>query len=117
MWATCVWFFLLIFPGWKRDGFGFHVYDIDRPADEVTRAAKLNLFIVEIFYASSLSFSKLAILAFYWRIFNSVRSAQIMIRMLSVMAVMWMAARVSECFPVVFHVVHTFPSHMSRCGD
>lgn len=109
--------FVLIFPGWKRDGFGLHVNDIDRPADEVTRAARLNLFIVEIFYATSLSFSKLAILAFYWRIFNSVRSAQIMIRVLSVMAVMWMTARVSEMLFVVFHVVHTFPSHTCRCGD
>lgn len=82
--------------GWKQDGFGVHLADVDKPADEVIHDAKLDLFILEIFYACSLSFSKFALIALYWRIFNSVQSAKIMILILAVVAGVWMAARVSD---------------------
>lgn len=49
----------------------------------------------EMFYIPSLSFSKLAVLAFYWRIFNSVRSAKISIIILAIIAILWLAVRVS----------------------
>lgn len=87
--------FSFSFLGWKQDGFGIPVEDVDRPADEVIRDAKLDLFILEMFYASSLGFSKFAIIALYWRIFNSVQSAKIMIMVLAVVASAWMVARVS----------------------
>lgn len=48
-----------------------------------------------MFYIPSLSFSKLAVLAFYWRIFNSVRSAKVSIIVLAVIAILWLATRVS----------------------
>lgn len=48
-----------------------------------------------MFYIPSLSFSKLAVLAFYWRIFNSVRSAKISIIILAIIAILWLAVRVS----------------------
>lgn len=78
------------------DGFGLHVEDIPRPNEDIVRDTKLDLFILEVFYVSSLSFSKLSVLAFYWRIFNSVRSAQIMILTLAIVAIVWMVARVSH---------------------
>lgn len=68
---------------------------IDRPAQEVLRSARLDLFVLEMFYIPSLSFSKLAVLAFYWRIFNSVRSAKVSIIILAIIAVLWLAVRVS----------------------
>lgn len=49
----------------------------------------------EMFYIPSLSFSKLAVLAFYWRIFNSVRSAKVSIIILTIIAIMWLVVRVS----------------------
>lgn len=69
--------------------------DVPRPDPEILRDARIDLFILEMFYIPSLSFSKLAILAFYWRIFNSVRSAKISIIILAVIAVLWLAVRVS----------------------
>lgn len=69
--------------------------DVHRPDPDILRNARIDLFVLEMFYISSLSFSKLAILAFYWRIFNSVRSAKISIIILAVIAVLWLAARVS----------------------
>lgn len=76
-----------------------------------------------MFYIPSLSFSKLAVLAFYWRIFNSVRSAKISIIILAVIAVLWLAARVStpawlRKIPaaewntqLVLNILHCIPVH------
>lgn len=50
----------------------------------------------EMFYIPSLSFSKLAVLAFYWRIFNSVRSAKVSIIILTIIAILWLVVRVSS---------------------
>lgn len=54
----------ILSPG-TYDGFGLRVEDVGRPEDDIVRNARLDLFILEIFYTSSLSFSKLAVLAFY----------------------------------------------------
>lgn len=70
--------------------------DVPRPDPDILRNARIDLFVLEMFYIPSLSFSKLAVLAFYWRIFNSVRSAKISIIILAVIAVLWLAARVSS---------------------
>lgn len=76
--------------------------DIDRPTEEVLRSARLDLFVLEMFYIPSLSFSKLAVLAFYWRIFNSVRSAKVSIIILAIIAVLWLAVRVSLLMWLLF---------------
>ncbi|KAL2291769.1 hypothetical protein FJTKL_11961 [Diaporthe vaccinii] len=90
---------------WTQDGFGLHMKDVPRPDPEILRDARIDLFILEIFYIPSLSFSKLAILAFYWRIFNSVRSAKISIIILAVIAVLWLAVR------LVLNILHCIPVH------
>lgn len=81
-------------PG-TQDGFGLHMKDVSEPDDEILRNSRIDLFVLEMFYIPSLSFSKLAVLAFYWRIFNSVRSAKISIIILAVIAILWLTARVS----------------------
>lgn len=97
--------------------------DVDRPDDEILRDARVDLFVLEMFYIPSLSFSKLAILAFYWRIFNSVRSAKVSIIILAIIAILWLAVRVSlrvwlcqipaadRVSQLVLNILHCIPVH------
>ncbi|KAF2806482.1 uncharacterized protein BDZ99DRAFT_479726 [Mytilinidion resinicola] len=52
-------------------GLGLFLSEIDTPVDQVLERSKLILWNEEIFYAFSLAFSKLSILAFYWRMFKN----------------------------------------------
>lgn len=75
------------------NGFGLHLENIDLPEDEVLYKARLMTWLGELFYAFSLAFSKLAILAFYWRMFKT-SNLKLPIIVLAGCATIWLTLRV-----------------------
>ncbi|KAF2489885.1 hypothetical protein BU16DRAFT_544240 [Lophium mytilinum] len=94
-----VWSGLLIW--WLQSGFGLFLIEIDMPVDQVLERSKLILWNAEIFYAFSLAFSKLSILAFYWRMFKNSNIKKPII-VLFVSAIVWLILRT---FMAIFHCV------------
>ncbi|KAF2799182.1 hypothetical protein K505DRAFT_295128 [Melanomma pulvis-pyrius CBS 109.77] len=86
---------------WLKIGLGRYLAEISTPSDLVLLRSRLVLFHVEIAYALSLGFSKLAILAFYWRMFKTSK-IKIPIQVLAVATIIWLILRT---FMAVFHCV------------
>ena len=74
-------------------GLGCFLEDIPIPSDLVLLRSRLLLFHLELAYALSLGFSKLAILAFYWRMFKNSK-IRLPIQILSVATIIWLIFRV-----------------------
>ncbi|KAI1851323.1 hypothetical protein JX266_003398 [Neoarthrinium moseri] len=86
---------------WVPFGFGLHLKDVGTTAQESLTNSLFFCYLAELFYAFSLAFSKLAILSFYWRMFQ--RSAiKIPIIILAICAVVWLILRT---FLAIFHCV------------
>jgi predicted neutral ceramidase superfamily lipid hydrolase len=83
-------------------GLGHEKYELPIPAARVDEYARFGLFMAELLYATSLGFSKLAILGFYWRLFGSVAKMRIGIYILQASTVIWLTIRT---FMTVFHCV------------
>ncbi|KAF2009550.1 hypothetical protein BU24DRAFT_312144, partial [Aaosphaeria arxii CBS 175.79] len=97
--CAVVWFALVIW--WLQYGLGLHLSNIDLPQDYVLERSRLILWNVEIFYAFSLAFSKLAILSFYWRMFRT-SNILLPIKILIGCTVVWLIIRT---FMAIFHCV------------
>jgi hypothetical protein len=84
-------------------GLGHEKKDIPQPALRVDEYARFGLFMAELLYATSLGFSKLAILCFYWRLF-SVSNIRPGIYILQGCTVVWLTIRtvmtIFHCTPV-----------------
>ncbi|KAF2472427.1 uncharacterized protein BDR25DRAFT_366447 [Lindgomyces ingoldianus] len=77
---------------WLQIGLGRYLKDIDSPDFLVLERSRLILWNVELFYAFSLAFTKLAILAFYWRMFKTSK-IKIPIQVLAGCAILWLVLR------------------------
>ncbi|ORY66565.1 uncharacterized protein BCR38DRAFT_296966, partial [Pseudomassariella vexata] len=91
-------------PFWYDDYLSIVAFvNIHRPVETTFRDTKLFLFMLQIFYAYSLGFSKLSILSLYWRLFNlfSIRTP---ILVLMACTLLWLLCRtflgVFHCWPV-----------------
>jgi hypothetical protein len=82
-------------------GLGHPKEDLSLPAESVEQYARFGLFMAELLYATSLGFSKLAILGFYWRLF-SVSNIRLGIYILQGSTVIWLTIRT---FMTIFHCV------------
>ncbi|CAJ0554972.1 Ff.00g134850.m01.CDS01 [Fusarium sp. VM40] len=82
-------------------GLGHAKEDLSLPAESVEQYARFGLFMAELLYATSLGFSKLAILGFYWRLF-SVSNIRLGIYILQGSTVIWLTIRT---FMTIFHCV------------
>ncbi|KAJ4195335.1 hypothetical protein NW759_016467 [Fusarium solani] len=71
----------------------------DNAVRDILAKSRLSLFLTELLYAFSLTFSKLAILAFYWRMFKT-SNIRIPILVLAGLAIIWLAVRI---FLTIFH--------------
>ena len=71
------------------------------PEEDALRESRFLLYLGEIFYASSLAFSKFSILGFYWRLFSS-SSIRIPIQILTVCSAIWLIIRT---FMAIFHCI------------
>lgn len=78
---------------------GLHLNEIHKPAEDIQETSRLILWNVEIFYAFSLAFAKLSILAFYWRMFKT-SNLKLPIQILGVSAIIWLTIRVSCTHPL-----------------
>ncbi|KAJ6439220.1 retrovirus polyprotein [Purpureocillium lavendulum] len=95
---------LLMVHGWPgafRWGLGKPNGDTDKPAEESLTKSRFFLFLAELFYSFSLAFSKLAILAFYWRMFK-ITNIRIPILVLVGTAIVWLILRT---FLAIFHCI------------
>ncbi|KAI0475216.1 hypothetical protein GGR56DRAFT_694796 [Xylariaceae sp. FL0804] len=86
---------------WTARGLGLHLHEIAYPLDETLYWSRLYMFLMELAYGFSLGFSKLAILAFYWRLFG-LSNLRIPIIILIVLSGLWLVIR---SFISVFHCV------------
>lgn len=82
-------------------GLGHAKEDLSLPAESVEQYARFGLFMAELTYATSLGFSKLAILGLYWRLF-SVSNIRLGIYILQGSTVIWLTIRT---FMTIFHCV------------
>ncbi|KAM6508509.1 hypothetical protein FALCPG4_018350 [Fusarium falciforme] len=71
----------------------------DNAVRDILAKSRLSLFLTELLYAFSLTFSKLAILAFYWRMFKT-SNIRIPILVLAGLAIIWLIVRI---FLTIFH--------------
>ncbi|GKU04238.1 integral membrane protein [Fusarium langsethiae] len=83
-------------------GLGHIKEELPLPEERVDEYARFGLFMAELLYATSLGFSKLAILGFYWRLFGSVAKMRIGIYILQGSTVIWLTIRT---FMTIFHCV------------
>jgi uncharacterized membrane protein YqjE len=74
-------------------GLGLHLKDMELTPKESLMRSLLFCYLAELFYASSLASSKLAILAFYWRMFRT-SNIKIPIITLVVATLIWLILRV-----------------------
>ncbi|KAI1344486.1 hypothetical protein F5Y15DRAFT_424627 [Xylariaceae sp. FL0016] len=88
---------------WLHSGLGLYMKDIDVSPRKALYDSRLYLYFIELAYAFSLGFSKLAILCFYWRIFR-MSSLKVPIIVLIVLSALWLILRtliaVFHCLPV-----------------
>ncbi|KAL2671610.1 hypothetical protein Neosp_014200 [[Neocosmospora] mangrovei] len=82
-------------------GLGHLKADVSKPPEKVEEYARFGLFMAEFLYAMSLGFSKLAILGFYWRLFN-VSNIRLGIYILQGCTVIWLTIRT---FMTIFHCI------------
>lgn len=75
-------------------GLGKFLRDVPRPQEVIVRDSLLHLWILEFTYAYSLGFSKLSILALYWRFF-SLFKIRVPIIILACGTIIWLLCRVS----------------------
>jgi hypothetical protein len=70
---------------------------------DILAKSHLSLFLVELLYSLSICFSKLAILAFYWRMFKT-SNIRVPILVLAGMSIIWLVVRIFltifTCIPV-----------------
>jgi hypothetical protein len=96
LWCKCIAvgikIYLLIRVGLDV-GLGKHLQDIQMPQARVLETSRLILFHAELAYAFSLAWAKLAILAFYWRMFKT-SSIRIPIQVLTACTLVWLVLRV-----------------------
>ncbi|KAF4978639.1 hypothetical protein FZEAL_5042 [Fusarium zealandicum] len=85
-------------------------------ADHVREKSRLLLWISELFYASSIAASKLAILSFYWRVFKYTSIRMALLVLLGTTSV-WITVRtflvIFHCIPVQAYWDKTIPN--ARC--
>lgn len=88
---------------WTNYGLGKFLADVPRPPATIIRDSTLYLYILEFTYAYSLGFSKLSILALYWRFFSLFR-IRVPIITLCVATVIWLLCRtflgLFHCYPI-----------------
>ncbi|KAF2713879.1 hypothetical protein K504DRAFT_450515 [Pleomassaria siparia CBS 279.74] len=95
---AAAWAGLLLFSGEGiQTGLGRFLVEIPLPSDIVLIRSRLLLFHMELAYAFSLGFSKLAILAFYWRMFKASQ-IKIPIQVLTVATITWIIIRFGTVF-------------------
>ncbi|KAF2868051.1 hypothetical protein BDV95DRAFT_610466 [Massariosphaeria phaeospora] len=82
-------------------GMGKKLADIPIEAEVVLQKGRMIFFWAQITYSYSLGFAKLAILAFYWRIF-STSNIKLPIKVLSAATVIWLIIRT---FMTIFHCI------------
>jgi len=80
---------------------GKKLADIPVEPEVVLEQGRMIFFWAQITYSCSLSFAKLAILAFYWRIF-STSNIKLPIKVLSAAAIIWLIIRT---FMTIFHCI------------
>ncbi|KAF2734409.1 hypothetical protein EJ04DRAFT_437201 [Polyplosphaeria fusca] len=97
--CAVVWSGLMLW--WLQIGLGLYLEEIDIAEDVVLERSRLILWNIELFYAFSLAFSKLAILAFYWRMFKTSK-IKTPIMVLTGCAIVWLILRT---FLAIFHCV------------
>ncbi|KNB16491.1 hypothetical protein FOXG_21682 [Fusarium oxysporum f. sp. lycopersici 4287] len=68
---------------------------------DILTKSRLSLFIVELLYSFSISSSKLAILAFYWRLFKT-SNIRVPILVFAGMSIIWLVVRI---FLTIFHCI------------
>ena len=87
--------FIVWYPG-VRDGLALRRADILwMTPSQALKAARMNLFLLLVFYALAVGFAKIAVLALYWRTFSLGRLRYPII-VLTVCSVLWTVIRV--CF-------------------
>ncbi|KAF4472469.1 integral membrane pth11 [Fusarium albosuccineum] len=80
-------------PCWVVNGLGRHVWDVpNHSRTQANLTTKMYLVICELLYAFALFFAKMAILAFYWRMFR-VTSIKLPIQILTVCSIIWIIIR------------------------
>ncbi|KAH8682677.1 hypothetical protein BX600DRAFT_48463 [Xylariales sp. PMI_506] len=90
----------IVMFSWLQHGLGKCLADSGAPMTQTLDTARLHLFLLEVFYGLAVGFAKLAVLAFYWRLFaGSLRTAIIV---LLVATVIWTIIRT---FIGIFHCV------------
>ncbi|KAF4991216.1 hypothetical protein FDECE_14108 [Fusarium decemcellulare] len=83
-------------PCWIVNGLGRHVWDVPiHSRIQANLTTKMYLVICELLYAFALFFAKMAILAFYWRMFR-VTSIKLPIQILTVCSIIWIIIRIRK---------------------
>lgn len=99
-------------------GLGHIKEELPLEEDRVDEYARFGLFMAELLYATSLGFSKLAILGFYWRLFGSVAKMRIGIYILQGSTVIWLTIRtfmtIFHCVPVEAYWKHTIKNAVCK---
>ena len=75
-------------------GFGLHLEAINRDVMLVYHDILLGFWIADLFYSFAIASAKLAILAFYWRIFK-VPSIRLPIKIIATAVICWLIIRVN----------------------
>ncbi|KAK8034259.1 hypothetical protein PG993_009254 [Apiospora rasikravindrae] len=86
---------------WISNGLGRHIDMVKDPEDVALRVANLLTFFLQLAFTYSITLIKFAILAFYWRVFNT-SSIRWPIIILAILSGMWLLART---FITIFHCV------------
>ncbi|KAK8101035.1 uncharacterized protein PG998_007559 [Apiospora kogelbergensis] len=88
---------------WISNGLGRHLDDVEDPKEVAFRTANLLTFFLQLAYTYSITLIKFAILAFYWRVFNT-SSIRRPIIILAILSGAWLLARtlltIFHCVPV-----------------
>lgn len=91
-------------------GLGRPFDNIDIDSEVILQESRLYLWISQILYAFSLAFSKLSILALYWRLFHT-SDIRIPIQILGACSIIWLVIRillsVFHCSPTQGYWDHT----------
>lgn len=94
--------------------------DVPLHPEKVREEARFGLYIIEMTYAFSLAFSKLAILCFYWRLF-STSNIRRPIQILQGCTVVWLTIRtfmtIFHCVPVQAYWDHSIKDAVCNIDD
>ena len=88
----------LLSPAGMQFGLGRHHEAIDMDSQELVYHSLQHLIIVETLWSTTVTFVKISILSFYWRLFN-MSSIRLPIRLLGVLTMLWLIARVRQRNP------------------